>query len=181
MVSMYPYSQAMAYTHEDGMFCPYPKASPLFTGDCPENHMPGVNSLSLTLQRMGFNKFSKIAEIAGLQDLDCHGLTVFAPSDEHISDEFMKKCKKLTAINVIKSSCMPKIIPGVVLGQRVLAHYPSLNKRNKLKITVLKTAIGVSCDHKKEVLVKKTDMKDAQNPKIMVHEVDGLIYPECFL
>lgn len=179
MVSMYPNSQAMAYTHEDGVFCPYPQASPVFSSECPENHMSGISSLSLTLRRMGFTKFSKIAETAALHDLECHGLTVFATRDEDIPDAFMETCKKLMAINIIKSSCMPKIIPATVLGQRTIAHYPSLNKRCKLRVTVLKDKVGVSCDGKDQVLVQKLDMVDSQNPKVMVHAVNGLIYPEC--
>ena len=178
MVSMYPYNQAMAYTHKDGVFCPYPQGSPAFSSECPENHMSGVSSLSLALNRMGFAKFSKIAEIAGLQDLECHGLTVFATLDSHIPAEFMEKCEKLMAINVIKSSCMPKIIPSTVLGQRAIAHYPSLNKRCKLKVSVRETEIGVSCDGKENVLVKRANLTDSKNPKLLVHSVDGLLYPE---
>jgi hypothetical protein len=182
MVSMYPNSQAMAYEiSEDGVFTPCPPSSIAGSSSCPSCSFSNVSPLSLTLERMGFAKFGKIVEISGLQNLDCGGITLFAPCDALIPDEFVASCKKLEAINIVKASSMERLVPAEVLCQRKKAKYGSLHKIFKLEIICTGTSIHVSTDGQNPVNVLKINMKDAQNPDVMVHSVDGMLHPQCVM
>lgn len=182
MVSMYPNSQAMAYQFsKDGEFMPCPPSSITSSSNCPPCQFSNVSSLSLTLERMGFVKFGKIVEISGLQNLDSIGITLFAPCDSLIPDEFVANCKKLEAINVVKASSMERIVPAQVLCQRKKAKYGSMHKIFKLEVVCTNEAIHVSTDGQKPVNVLKMNIKDDINPNVMVHSVDGMLHPQCVM
>lgn len=183
MVSMYPNTQPMAYTIDaDGVFTPCPPSSIAGASNCPSCQFSGISRVSRTLHKLGFTKFSKIMEISGLQNLDSpHGVTIFAACDSTISDVFVENCRKLEAINIIKSSCINRVIPAAVICQRKRATYGSLNKLSKLRIVCSNTSMTVASDNDDPVNVLKTDIKDPINPKIIVHRVDNLIMPECML
>ena len=179
---MYPNSQAMAYEFsEDGTFIPCPPSSIAGSSSCPPCAFSNVSALSLTLERMGFAKFGKIVEISGLQNLDSMGITLFAPCDSLISDDFIAKCKKLEAINIVKSSSMERLVPAQVLCQRKKAKYGSLHKIFKLEVVCTGTYIAVSTDDQDPVNVLKINIKDEQNPNVIVHSVDGLLQPQCVM
>lgn len=182
MVSMYPNSQAMAYEiSDDGVFTPCPPSSIAGSSNCPSCAFSNVSSLSLTLERMGFAKFGKIVEISGLQNLDSRGITLFAPCDLLIPDEFVANCKKLEAINIVKASSMERLIPAVVLCQRKKGKYGSLHKIFKLEVICTDTSIHISTDGQDPVNVMKTNITDAQNPNVMVHSVDQMLHPQCVM
>ncbi len=184
MVSMYPNSQPMAYTVDNGVFTPCPPASNAGSSSCPPCNMKECTALSLALKRLGFNKFSKIVEKSGLRHIeDEHGLTLFVPGDADIPDETMSDIDKHAAVNIVKASSMPRMIPLKVLGQRALATYRSLHKIYKLKIVCDEKSVRVAIDtlDKNYSNMLKADIKDAYNTSIIVHQIDNLLKPDCML
>ena len=171
MVSMYPNTQATSYYFKDGVFevCP---PSMLAAGQCPPCVPDSRTELSETLKNMGFAKFSRIVEISGLKNLDCFGITMFAPPDSAISDYFLESCRKLEAINIVKSSSIERLVPAAVFCQRRSCKYQTLNHLHKVKI---KCGQGMTVDG---IRVIKPDQKSGE---VIVHVVEKLIAPECML
>lgn len=183
MVSMYPNSQPMAYSFDsEGNFMPCPPSSIAGSSSCPPCEFSGMSRVSKTLHKLGFTKFARIMETSGLQNLDSpNGVTIFAACDSVIDDVFVETCRKLEAINIIKSSCINRVVPAAVLCQRKRATYGTLNNLCKLRVECTNKSITVSSDDNEPVHVLKTDIKDPLNPKIIVHRTDNLIMPECML
>ena len=169
MVSMYPNTQATSYSLKNGVFevCP---PSMLAAGQCPPCVPDSSTELSQTLKTMGFTKFARIVEISGLKKLDCLGITIFAPPDSAISDYFLESCRKLEAVNIVKSSSLQRLIPAAVFCQRKSCKYQTLNHLHKVKI---KCGIGMTVDN---IRVIKPDQKMND---VIVHVVEKLVAPEC--
>ena len=160
---MYPYSMPSDYAVNP--FKPYPPKSnckPCGTAD---------TKLAEQLSCLGFKRFARIVTLSGLKNLDDRRLTIFAVPDLYISEDYLKTCGRMAAINILRSSTLPNNIPTTVLSQSGNAFYASLNRQFNLHIYFKNSRMivdGINCiggDH--------TD------GKITVHVLDTLINPPC--